>query len=104
MKRTAYLACIFLMIGGFMFFAPVVNLRTAAPVTTGVISIKIDSNETTTGSLCSIAFCYGHVGAVYEGGVYYPVTRPEVNGIHGQRTVLIKQPDLSFWNRPDIHT
>ncbi|MDA4122692.1 MAG: hypothetical protein OK456_05865 [Thaumarchaeota archaeon] len=104
MKRTAFLACIFLIIGGFMFFAPVVNLRSVAPVTTGVISIKIDTNETTTGSLCSIAFCYGHVGAVYAAGVYYPVTRPAVNGIHGQRTVLIKQPDVLFPNRPVIHT
>jgi hypothetical protein len=78
-KRVSVLACLFLMVGGFMFFAPVVSLPSvgsAQPVTTGVISIKIQTTETASTDFCSITFCYLGQGAAYARGVYYPVTHP----------------------------
>ena len=68
-----------------MFFAPVVPLPSVAAVTTGVPSIRIDTSQTSTAVLCSIAFCYLGQGAVYAQGVYYPVTRPAYTGLAGDR-------------------
>ena len=84
-KRASMLCCLVLVVGGFMFFAPVVSLPSAAPVTTGVPSIKIDTSASSTGVLCSITFCYFGRGAVYAQGVYYPVTKPAYTGIVGDK-------------------
>jgi hypothetical protein len=88
LRRVSVLCCLVLVVGGFMLFAPVVSLPSfpsAAPVTTGVISIKIDSSQTSTAALCSITFCYLGRGAVYAQGVYYPLTKPVYNGLAGHR-------------------
>ncbi len=83
-KRAAVLCCLFLVVGGFMFFAPVVSLGSEAPLTTGVPSFRIQTSETSTAELCSITFCYLGAGAVYANGTYYPVTNP-VAGLGGPR-------------------
>jgi len=83
-KRISMLCCLVLVVGSFMFFAPVVSLGSQAPVTAGVPAIRIQTSETSTGELCSITFCYLGQGAVYANGIYYPVTKPvPTNVIHG---------------------
>jgi len=84
-KRASMLCCLILVVGGFLFFAPVVSLNSAPPVTTGVLSLKIDTTKTSTGALCSITFCYFGQGAVYAQGIYYPMTKPAHDGLLGYR-------------------
>jgi hypothetical protein len=84
-KRVSILCCLILVVGGFMFFAPVVSLRSEVPVTTGVPSIRIGTNETSTADLCSITFCYLGHGAVYAQGVYYPATKLAYKGVLGDK-------------------
>lgn len=73
-----------MLLGGFMFFAPVVSLGSEIPVTVGVPALRIQTSETSTAELCSITFCYLGSGAVYANGTYYPVTNPLV-GLAGPR-------------------
>lgn len=97
-KRVSILCCLVLIVGGFMFFAPVVSLGSEAPVTAGVPSIRIQTSETSTGELCSITFCYLGQGAVYANGVYYPVTKPVPSSIiqrHGAKRTKTP-PDLGY--------
>ena len=87
-KRVSVLCCLVLVVGSFMFFAPVVSLGTEAPVTVGVPAIRIQTSETSTRELCSIAFCYLGQGAVYANGIYYPLTKPVPTNIvqrHGEK-------------------
>lgn len=83
-KRITGIACVVVLLGAFMFFAPVVSLGSEVPVTTGVPALRIQTSETSTAELCSITFCYLGSGAVYANGMYYPVTNPVV-GLAGPR-------------------
>jgi len=74
-KSVSILCCVVLVVGGFLFFAPVMSLGSEVPLTTGVFSIKIQTSEASTAELCSITFCYLGQGAVYSKGVYYPLTK-----------------------------
>jgi hypothetical protein len=83
-KRLSVIACVVVLLGAFMFFAPVVSLGSEIPVTAGVPALRIQTSETSTAELCSITFCYLGSGAVYANGTYYPVTNPLV-GLAGPR-------------------
>jgi hypothetical protein len=70
-KRAAAAVCIFLALGGFVFFVPVVALGATPPVTQ-TISLKVEAADNSSLPLGSIGFCYLGVGAVLVHGVYYP--------------------------------
>lgn len=70
-KRIGVAACVFLALGGFVFFMPVVAIGATPPVTQS-ISVKVETADNSTQPLGSIGFCYLGVGAVLVHGVYYP--------------------------------
>ena len=70
-KRAAVAVCIFLALGGFVFFVPVVALGATPPVRE-TISVRVQTADNTTLPFASIGFCYLGVGAVLVHGVYYP--------------------------------
>lgn len=64
-------ACVFLALGSFVFFMPVVAIG-ATPTVTQSISLKVETADNSTQPLGSIGFCYLGVGAILVHGVYYP--------------------------------
>lgn len=71
-KRLSALAVLGLVLGGFVFFAPVVTLG-ATPTVTDTISMRFQqpsSNQTL--PMGSISFCLFGDGAVLINGTYYP--------------------------------
>ncbi len=70
-KKVALATCVFLALGGFVFFVPVVAIG-ATPSVTQTVSLKVQTLGNGTLPLGSIGYCYLGVGAVLVHGVYYP--------------------------------
>ena len=71
-KRLSALAVLALVLGGFVFFAPVVTLG-ATPTVTETVSMRFQqSNYNGTLPLGSISLCLFGDGAVLLNGTYYP--------------------------------
>ena len=70
-KRAAAAVCVFLALGGFVFFVPVVAMG-ASPLVTKTISLRVGTADNLTQPLASIGFCYLGLGAVFANGTYYP--------------------------------
>jgi len=70
-KRASALACVFLFLGAFIYFVPVVALGASPPVSEAV-SIQVNQGGNGAAPLGSIAFCYLGQGAVLARGFYYP--------------------------------
>jgi hypothetical protein len=70
-KRISALACLAIILGGFVFFAPVVTLG-ATPRVTETFSLKFQPSNNATLPMGSISFCLLGEGAVLVNGSYYP--------------------------------
>jgi len=71
-KRLSALAVLAMVLGGFVYFAPVVTLG-ATPAVTETISMRLQqSSSNGTAPMGSISFCLFGDGAVLLNGTYYP--------------------------------
>ena len=71
-KRLSALAVLAVVLGGFVYFAPVVTLG-ATPTVTETISMRFQqSGSNATSPMGSISFCLFGDGAVLINGTYYP--------------------------------
>jgi hypothetical protein len=71
-KRLSALAVLAVVLGGFVYFAPVVTLG-ATPTVTETISMRVQqSGSNGTLPMGSISFCLFGDGAVLINGTYYP--------------------------------
>ncbi len=70
-KRISALACLVIVLGGFVFFAPVVTLG-ATPTVTETFALKFQPSDNATSPMGSISFCLFGEGALLVNGSYYP--------------------------------
>ncbi len=70
-KTLALAAFLLLVLGGFVFFVPVVAIGATPPVTQ-TVSLRVQTVDSAVRPLGSIGYCYLGVGAVLVQGVYYP--------------------------------
>ena len=70
-KRISAIVCLAIVLGGFVFFAPVVTLG-ATPTVTETFSLKVRPAANATLPMGSISFCLLGEGAVLMNGTYYP--------------------------------
>ncbi len=70
-KKISALACLVIVLGGFVFFAPVVTLG-ATPTVTETFAMKFRPADNATSPMGSISFCLFGEGAVLINGTYYP--------------------------------
>ena len=70
-KTISAVACMAIILGGFVFLAPVVTLG-QTPTVTETFSLRIQQSQTATAPLGSISFCLFGEGAVLINGTYYP--------------------------------
>jgi len=70
-KRISALAVLAIVLGGFVYFAPVVTLG-ATPTVTETFSMRVQQANVAAAPKGSISFCLFGEGAVLVNGVYYP--------------------------------
>ena len=78
-KRVSALAVLAIVLGGFVYFAPVVTLG-ATPVMTETISMQLQQPSNATAPLGSISLCLFGDGAVLVNGTYYPTVATNQTG------------------------
>lgn len=85
-KTVTALACLAIILGGFVFLAPVVTLG-QTPTLTETFSLRIQQSQIATVPMGSISFCLFGEGAVLINGAYYPSAATNQNESHicGQR-------------------
>lgn len=71
LKRVSALLVLAIVLGGFVYFAPVVTLG-ATPTVTETFSMKVPQPTNATVPMGSISFCLFGDGAVLLNGTYYP--------------------------------
>jgi hypothetical protein len=69
-KRLSALAVLAIVLGGFVYFAPVVTLG-ATPNLSETVAMRFQSSNATS-PMGSISFCLFGDGAVVVNGTYYP--------------------------------
>ena len=70
-KTISAIACLAIVLGGFVFFAPVVTLG-QTPTVTETVSLRLQQAVNSTAPMGSISFCLFGEGAVLINGTYYP--------------------------------
>ena len=70
-KRVSALFVLAIVLGGIVYFAPVVSLG-ATPTVTETFSMRVPQQNNATAPLGSISFCLFGDGAVLVNGTYYP--------------------------------
>ena len=70
-RRISALAVLAMVLGGFVYFAPVVTLG-ATPTMTETFSMKLQPPDAPSSPMGSISFCLFGDGAVLLNGTYYP--------------------------------
>ena len=70
-KGVSALFMLAVILGGFVYFAPVVSLG-ATPTVTETFSMRVPQPTNATAPLGSISFCLFGNGAVLVNGTYYP--------------------------------
>jgi hypothetical protein len=70
-RRISALFTLAIVLGGFVFFAPVVTLG-ATPTVTETFSLRIRSSNNAQSPMGSISLCLLGDGAVLINGIYYP--------------------------------
>ncbi len=70
-KTISAIACLAIILGGFVFFAPVVTLG-QTPTVTETVSVRVQQPLNATAPMGSISFCLFGEGAVLFNGTYYP--------------------------------
>ncbi len=77
-KRISALACLAIILGGFVYFAPVVTLG-ATPTVTETFSMKVRQSGSPSAPMGSISFCLFGDGAVLLNDTYYPTVAADQN-------------------------
>jgi len=77
-KTVSALACLAIILGGFVFLAPVVTLG-QTPTLTETFSVKVQQAQVSTAPMGSISFCLFGEGAVLVNGTYYPSAATNLN-------------------------
>jgi len=80
-KTVSALACLAIILGGFVFLAPVVTLG-QTPAVTEVFSVRVQQSQIATAPMGSISFCLLGEGAVLINGTYYPSAATNQNESH----------------------
>ena len=80
-KRVSAFACLAIILGGFVFLAPVVTLG-QTPTLTETFSVKVQQAQIATAPMGSISFCLFGEGAVLINGTYYPSAATGQNESH----------------------
>ena len=70
-RRISALLCLAMLLGGFVYFAPVVTLG-ATPTVTETFSMRVPQSNNATAPMGSISFCLFGQGAILINGTYYP--------------------------------
>jgi hypothetical protein len=70
-KTISAVACMAIILGGFVFLAPVVTLG-QTPTVTETFSVRVQQSQIATAPMGSISFCLFGEGAVLINGTYYP--------------------------------
>ena len=70
-KGVSALFVLAVVLGGFVYFAPVVSLG-ATPTVTETFSMRVPQPTNATAPMGSISFCLFGNGAVLVNGTYYP--------------------------------
>ncbi|HUI23820.1 MAG TPA: hypothetical protein VLY82_05450 [Nitrososphaerales archaeon] len=70
-KTISVVACLAIILGGFVFLAPVVTLG-QTPTVTETFSVRFQQSQIATAPMGSISFCLFGEGAVLINGTYYP--------------------------------
>jgi len=70
-KTISAVACLAIILGGFVFLAPVVTLG-QTPTVTETFSVRVQQSQIATAPMGSISFCLFGEGAVLINGTYYP--------------------------------
>jgi len=70
-KTISAVVCLAIILGGFVFLAPVVTLG-QTPTVTETFSVRVQQSQIATAPLGSISFCLFGEGAVLINGTYYP--------------------------------
>ncbi|HYB76024.1 MAG TPA: hypothetical protein VEC08_03600 [Nitrososphaerales archaeon] len=80
-KTVSALACLAIVLGGFVFLAPVVTLG-QTPTLTETFSLRVQQPQAGTTPMGSISFCLFGEGAVLINGSYYPSAATNQNESH----------------------
>jgi len=80
-KTVSALACMAIILGGFVFLAPVVTLG-QTPTLTETFSLRVQQSQIATAPMGSISFCLFGEGAVLINGTYYPSAATGQNESH----------------------
>ena len=79
-KTVSAFACLAIILGSFVFLAPVVTLG-QTPTLTETFSVRVQS-QIATAPMGSISFCLFGEGAVLINGAYYPSAATNQNESH----------------------
>ena len=80
-KTVSALACMAIILGGFVFLAPVVTLG-QTPTLTETFYVRVQQSQIATAPMGSISFCLFGEGAVLLNGAYYPSAATNQNESH----------------------
>jgi hypothetical protein len=80
-KTISAIACLTIILGGFVFLAPVVTLG-QTPTLTESFSVRVQQSQIATAPMGSISFCLFGEGAVLINGTYYPSAATGQNESH----------------------
>jgi len=80
-KTISAFACVAIILGGFVFLAPVVTLG-QTPTLTETFSLRVQQSHVATAPMGSISFCLFGEGAVLINGTYYPSAATGQNESH----------------------
>ncbi|HUK79763.1 MAG TPA: hypothetical protein VLU91_03765 [Nitrososphaerales archaeon] len=80
-KTISAVACLAIILGGFVFLAPVVTLG-QTPTVTETFSVRVQQSQIATAPMGSISFCLFGEGAVLINGTYYPSAATNQTGNH----------------------
>ncbi len=80
-KTVTAFACLAIILGGFVFLAPVVTLG-QTPTLTETFSVKFQQAQIATAPMGSISFCLFGERAVLINGTYYPSAATGQNESH----------------------
>ena len=70
-RQVSALVMLAIILGGFVYFAPVVTLG-ATPTVTETFSMRVPQPTNATARMGSISFCLFGEGAILVNGTYYP--------------------------------
>jgi len=80
-KTISVVACLAIVLGGFVFLAPVVTLG-QTPTVTETFFLRVQQSQIATAPMGSISYCLFGEGALLINGTYYPSAATNQSGTH----------------------